>query len=174
MSEVWTIKHIKPGKIKPDAIRLEILNELRKEGRFQVRELKKTIRTWTGAKPRFEFLIGLTGEDMSVATGPAGSERGAWKWRWLDAGTRIRWAVMSRDWISKTRVGWFGSGPGRGRAVIRGRGAMMRLGIPPRPGIKARNWSKDLQKRRKGPFTKNIFKAIKRGSEKLWGPSTVS
>lgn len=169
---VFVVKGIKPQKLNIDAIRQEILNELRKEGTDHKRELRKTVATWKGEKPKFESLIGLgrgAGGSASVLTGPTGSEKAVWKWRWLDEGTRIRWALMSRDWKSKTRRRVFGSGRGRGRVVIAGRRAMQRRNIPPRPGIKAREWSVTLMKRRRRPFTRRMIGAMQRAGNKAYG-----
>jgi len=65
---------------------------------------------------------------------------------WLDEGTSVCYAVPSRDWISKTSVGWIGSRPGRGRIVARGRkyGANRK--------IDARHWSDIIAQRRERPF----------------------
>jgi len=157
----FTIKGIKPQKLKVDAIRLEILNELRKEGKDQVKELDKTTKTWKGDKPKFEALIGLTGEDATVVTGPTGSTMGVKKWNWLNEGTRVRRALMSRNWKSKTRPGYLGSGGGRGRVVFISR----RLS---RPGIQARGWTEMVTKRRKQPFTNRMIKAMNRGAQKIY------
>ncbi len=66
---------------------------------------------------------------------------------YVSRGTRIRWALMSRDWQSKTAPGRFRPGPGRGRVVIAGRGAMQRRGIAARPGIKARKFDEQIVKK---------------------------
>jgi len=107
VSVVVSLKAIKPKPLRVDAIRLELLNELRKEGAVQRKELKKTVKTWRGETPEFESLIGLerkAGGSAMVVTGPTGSKKAVSKWEWLNSGTRIRWAVMSRDWRSKTMV----------------------------------------------------------------------
>jgi hypothetical protein len=57
----------------------------------------------------------------------------------LDKGTKIRWALMSRDWVSKTRPGVYKSGTGHGYVRMRGKSMPF-----PRPGIKARNWTKRM------------------------------
>lgn len=170
MSTVFLVKGIKPSRLSIDAYRLEILNQLRAEGRTQKKELDKTTKTWRGEKPKFETLVGLERPpgSASVLTGPSGSDKAVNKWVWLNEGTRIRWALMSKDWKSKTRPRWFGSGRGGGRVVIAGKRAMMRRGIRPRPGIKARGWTPDLQKRRRRPFTRGMVGAMQRASRKAF------
>ena len=160
----FVIKSLKPAKLRIDAIRLELLNELRREGRIQVKEYKKTVKTWK-RKPTFGCLISLTRQDMSVVSAP---KSGGKIWEYLDKGTRIRWAVMSGDWKSQTRPGKWSSSRGKGRAVIWGRRAMQKRNIRARPGIKARGWTEDLSKRRRRPFQRNVFRAVKRGADKLY------
>lgn len=167
----FVVKGIKPQKLQVAAIRQEILNALRAEGRDQRKVLEPTVATWKGEKPDFESLIGLergANGSASVLTGPTGSEKAVNKWVWLDLGTRIRWALMSRDWKSKTRPGSFRSGGGRGRVVIVGRRAMARRNIRPRPGIKARGWSEEATKRRRRPFTRRMVKAMQVGASKAF------
>lgn len=170
MSLTIAIKGIKSKRLKVDAIRKEILNALRAEGVDQRKALKETVATWQGDKPKFETLIGLERGDGSatVITGPAGNTKGAQKWVFLDKGTKIRWALMSPNWKSKTAPGRFKSTRGAGRPVIVGKRAMQRRNIKPRPGIKARNWSETLTRRRRRPFQRRIVKAIQRGAKKLF------
>lgn len=54
--------------------------------------------------------------------------------KWVSGGTRVRYATMSGDWISKTQPNVIGSGAGRGRRLFVSR-------KHPRPGIKARNFA---------------------------------
>lgn len=53
---------------------------------------------------------------------------------YLNAGTSVRRAVLSKDWMSKTGVRSLKSGEGAGRVVAVGK----RIS---RPGIKARHWT---------------------------------
>lgn len=159
-------KAIKPQRLKIDAIRLELLNELRDEGRDQRKELNKTISSWNGEKPKMESDISLTGKDATVISGPTGS--GSDKWEWLNRGTKIRWALMSNNWRSKTKSGTFMSGRGSGRVVIAGKRAMQARNIKPRPGIKARGWTEKLTNQRKKPFQRRIIKAMQRGTKKAF------
>ena len=161
-------KVIKPKRLQIDAIRLEILNELRKEGTEHKKLLQQTVSTWKGEKPAFETLIGLDKSNAIVITGPVGSTEAVNKFRWLDEGTKIRWAVMSPDWKSKTSVGAFKAGNGRGRVLIAGRRAMTRRGIRPRPGIKARGWTAKITKQRKVPFRRNLIAAMNRAASKAY------
>ena len=168
MTTVVAMKAIKPKRLQVDAIRLEILNALRREGTEHKKILRKTVETWQGEKPKFETLIGLSGQDATAITGPVGSDKAVNKWHWLNGGTKIRWALMSRDWRSKTTPHKYQSRRGAGRVVIAGRRAMQSRGIAPRPGIKARGWSEDLTKQRKRPFMRAMIKAMQRGAAKAF------
>ena len=162
-SEVFTIKSIKPAKLNVDAIRMEILNEPRKEGTVHRQTLKQTVATWDGERPDFESQIGLERGDgsASVLTGPTGGEKGVSKWRWLNQGTRIRYALMSKDWQSKTKPGRYRSGPGRGKMLFVSRKLA-------RPGIEARDWTGKLMKSRRKPYTERMIKALQRGAGKAF------
>ena len=162
MGEVFVIQPIRPAKLRVDEIRLALLNELRKEGTEQKRELRKTVATWQGETPKFETLISLKGGDAVVLTGPTGSDKAVNKWRWLDEGTSARHAVMSKDWRSKTRPGKFSSGTGAGRVAFVSKKIRQ-------PGIEARRWSEELTKKRKHPFTDRIARAMNRVCRRAFG-----
>lgn len=162
------LKGIKSPTLQVDKIRLELLNALHKEGRAAVKEHEKTVKTWRGEKPTFVSQVSLAGGNATLLVGPTGDEKGVAKWSWLNEGTKIRWAVMSGDWQSKTTPRSFGSGPGAGRVVIYGKAAMLKRGIGPRPGIEAREWTTEIQKRRKREFQRLMVEAIQRGREKAF------
>lgn len=159
----FKIKYIGPKKdLDVDKVRLEMLNELRKQARIFKKDFNLTTRTWKH-KPEFKEQIHLGAKEASVEIS---TEDDIYKF--VDQGTSIRWAVMSRDWKSKTRSQVIGSTRGRGRAVIWGRGAMRKRHIRPRPGIKARKFSKTIVMIRKTGFTKGMQNAIKRGLRNAW------
>jgi len=163
------VKGIKPAKMRVDNIRFEMMRELEKQGKETEREFEKTVESWKGDKPKFESLTNLTGSDAELLTGPTGNKKALDKFKWLDEGTGIRWAVMSKDWQSKTRRRFVGSGSGRGRVVIMGRRAMQKRHIAPRPGIEAREWTPTIQARRKPKFISAMLAATRRGAERLYG-----
>jgi hypothetical protein len=157
------VKGLKPKKLKISQVRLNILNELRAEGRIIKKELEKTTATWKGAKPTFEIAIGLTGQDAIVLIGPAGNPEGAQKWVWLDEGTRphvIRAKnapnlVFQTGFTPKTKVKTFSSSAGSSSPPWRATKQVKH------PGIEARQWSKEIVKRRRKPFTRRILKAAR-------------
>jgi len=159
----FTIKYIGPKKnFDVDAIRLEMLNELRRQGRIFKNDFKATTRTWEH-QPEFKEEIHLGANQASV-TVTTNSDI----YKFVDKGTRIRWALMSGNWKSKTRTGVIGSVRGRGRMVICGRRAMMKRRIKARPGIKARKFSSTIKTMRTPGFTRGMQNAIKRGLKNVW------
>jgi hypothetical protein len=60
---------------------------------------------------------------------------------WLDEGTSERWAIMSKNFIPKTERRNLIPYQGVGRATIRGRWAMTKLGLSARPGIEEREFT---------------------------------
>jgi hypothetical protein len=156
---------IKPKRLKVDQIRLNILNALRAEGRIIKRELEKTTTTWKGEKPKFDIAIGLDSRDAILLVGPAGSQKGAEKWIWLDEGTKphpIR-AKNAPNLIfrhgsgfrPKTKVQTFASFPGANKGPWVSKKRVIH------PGIKARKWSETIQRKRRNPFVKRIARAAR-------------
>lgn len=165
---VFSVKPIKPKKLKVAAIRLEILNALRKEGRLEKKLLEGTVRHWKRDKPSFEFLIGLTGQDASLLVGPAGGGNGAQKWRWIDEGTPGHWIRARRAPYLRFKVG--------GRSGSRPNTLAVSAATPGtqwvskrevwNPGITSRNWSIVVLKMRQNPFFRSLNEALARGLKK--------
>lgn len=74
----------------------------------------------------------------------------------VSGGTSVRYATMSQDWRSKTQPGRFAAGPGRGRVLFVNKRR-------PKPGIKARNFDKQIVKREEKPFERVVQAAIDAG-----------
>jgi len=88
-------------------------------------EYHKVTRTWVHQP---QFVIGQVrrGQYTVTTDDPV--------FHYLDKGTRVRRALMSRDWVSKTKPRVIGSFAGHGRLLFISR----KLN---RPGIQAREWS---------------------------------
>jgi hypothetical protein len=155
MADIWQFKAVKPRQLRSARVRANILNALKDEGNYAVSLLNQTIATWEG-KPKMEALIGYKGGDVSMIAGPTGDEHNVRKWHLLDDGTKIRYAVMSRNWQSKTRPGRLQAGAGRGRVVARGRKY-------PMPGIVARGWTPIINRMMKKGFKRKIQEAVTNG-----------
>jgi len=77
----------------------------------------------------------------------------------LNEGTRIRHAVMSNPYVTKTRVGMIQSRSGRGKVLAVSRKIR-------RPGIDARNWDELIVKKRRIPYTVRMAKAMAVGAKR--------
>jgi len=138
-------------KFDLEGIKSRLRTALRDEGTEMKVLMQKTTKTWKH-KPTFAKDVIYTEGQIGVTVGPNLSTLPGMVWMFLDGGTKIRWAVMSGDWQSKTKSNWLNSRRGRGRAVIWGRRAMQKRGIAARPGIKARHWSEAIHKLRAAKF----------------------
>lgn len=151
----FKFKAVLPGQFKDDAFRVEILAANRTAGTELVKEFGRTIKTWEGPVPKFEPQTKLTDKQATldvVMTGP-----GSDKWMWVNFGTKVRYATMSRDFKAKTQVGVLDSGTGAGRKLFVSR-------KHPRPGIKARGWNKMIAKSFKLRYAQIMQDALNKGA----------
>ncbi len=165
MAEVFSVKGIKPKKLKVDAFRLEMLNALRAEGRAVKKEYEKTTKTWK-KKPEFEMLIGLTGKDASVLVGTDNEIYG-----YVDEGTEGHYVPKTGVATMKFRPGYKAKtkpkqiksykGGAFGNKIVR-RGRWWVKGIQPR------EFSPTIQKRRRKPFTRRMVKAMQAAGSKAF------
>lgn len=149
---------------------------LEEEAKEHRRLLNLTTRSWTGTKPRFQSENVVSKQRIYTATAPRGSKfggRGASKWWWLEEGTRTRWALMSPNWRSKTRRAQLRSRSGRGRVLIAGRKAMSRRNIRARPGIRARNWRAEVNRRRSRPFKTRLSREFALQAKNIITPKSL-
>jgi hypothetical protein len=138
-------------------VRLEALNELRKQGRAIKKDFERTTRTWDGDKPEFLMLISLTNGGPTLVIEPNGP--GSDKWGWLNEGTDVRYATMTPDFQAKTSPRVIDSRRGRGGLLFVNKNR-------PRPGIKARQWTQVIARKWKRPFKKAMEGAMIRGVKK--------
>lgn len=83
----------------------------------------------------------------------------------VEAGTKIRRAAMSRDFQAKTKVRSLSSGPGRGGKV----GMLKR----PQGGIKARDSRVVIAEKRERVFTVDMQRALDRAAQQVFRGSGV-
>lgn len=164
MAEVFQVIPIIPKKLKVDAIRLEILNELRKQARATLNEYKKTTRTWKH-KPQFEMLIGLTGKDATILVGTDDRVYG-----FVDLGTRPHRITARRAPRLRFQAGF--TAKTTPNVIGSSRGARSGPFVYPvsvmHPGNKPRNFTKIISKKRQRPYENGISAAVKRGARKLF------
>lgn len=136
---MFSLKLDKAARVSPEAFNPPLLTAGRKFSRNMDKALTLTVLSWKGEKPVFKSEFTLTDEALTVQPMMTGPQKGLDKWNWLDAGTDVRYAILSGDWQSKTTPGFIGSGPGRGRVV--------KIDVNhPQPGIEARNWGVKILK----------------------------
>lgn len=162
---------ITPKQLNIKAFRLEMLNELRKEGTVHKQALRKTVTTWEN-KPTFESKISVSKPrgGASVTTKPTGSEEAVNHWVWTDEGTPPH-TITARNaptlrfqsgYTPRTKVGKFTSGASRRF------GAWRRPVVVHHPGTTSRNWSKDLSTSRQKPFQERMKSAMRRAANKAF------
>jgi len=161
------IKQIKPAALKQDAMRLELLNAMRKAGTQIKKDFEATTRTWEH-KPKFEVVISLTGPGPVVLVDTDDEIYGyvskgtkpheIWAGIYTGKSNKKTLAFPARS-TSKTKPGFIGSfgGSRSSQTVVRP--------YVNHPGTKARNFDETIQKRRqtwfKGEMEKAMAKAAK-------------
>lgn len=139
---MFAFKPIKPGAYNVAAMRNNVRALLEEEGKIDKRLMQTTAENWN-EPPGFETVVTMR-QDGVADTHPTGAN--AKKWYYLQFGTSVRYARMSRDWQSKTTPGNLRSGPGQGHVIARGAKAGAQ------PGIQARGWIQIIVKMRRKPF----------------------
>jgi hypothetical protein len=109
------------------------------EGMIEVRNetlkrLRGTVRTWRAPQPKFTADIRRQGDLIGMEVQTDSTIYG-----FLDKGTRVRRAIMSSDFVSKTTPGSLKTRRGRGGVVFISKKVN-------RPGIKARRFTETIAK----------------------------
>lgn len=164
MTMVIETRLIQPKELKVDDIRLELLNALRKEGTAILKEYHRTTQTWRH-KPKFERKqIGLRGGYATVIISTDDEIYG-----YVDLGTRGPYPIAAKNkpllkyrgvFRPKTIPGVIGSRAG-GKT-----GPWVSKKQVVHPGIRARGFSRIIQKQRELPFHRAMVAALKRGAAK--------
>jgi len=164
---VFQVKPIKPPGLKVDAVRMAIMNALRKEGTLEKKLLEGTTKYWTGAKPTFTSEVSLAGGDAQLLIGVSGNAEAAAKWvRVNDGVPGGRWIYPRHARVLRFQPGYdAGSKPGTldvkparryGEFIFRPRAYI-------RKGIAARGWTIVVLKEREIPFRTAINTALANG-----------
>lgn len=127
-TEVFGAFAFVPEPLKVGAVRACILNQLKNVARYSRSRLEDVVGTWSHPVEFTKPIIRYAGGDAYVSITTDDDV-----FQYLDEGTIIRWAHMTPDFLPKTAPRRFKSGGGRG--------GLARVGAPPRPGIKAREWT---------------------------------
>lgn len=160
-------KSIKPGKrFKSAVFRANTRAAAEQVAPEIEKDFAKTTRTWK-EKPKFtrEVKAGAAagGRLAKQVTGSATGvsvevSTDSDVYRFVDEGTKVRYATMTPNFIAKTQPNVIGSRRGRG-------GLLFVNKKRPRPGIKARNFSKLIQKKWQPRFRKEVQRALDKGAK---------
>jgi hypothetical protein len=160
------VKAIKPARLKEDAMRLELMNGMRKFGTQVKQEYEKTVTTWN-AKPTFGYEISLKGEGPTMVAGVTGGGAGAEHWRYVNEGTRPHMIFPKGDYPLAFQSGYNAkSTPGLISAkaggsfgeVVFARGVM-------HPGSEARNFDKVIQIEMEPRFKRAMEDAMRKAAK---------
>jgi len=139
------------------------------------KDFEKVTRTWKGDVPRIQTEAKLVPAGVSPSTAFHTSftasawpredsyhtwpipTSGYWKFRFLDDGTKVRYAVMSRNFEAKTRVGILKSYVGKGKMLFVSKKINKGKGMS---GIRARKFTKTLRDKWEKPFKDHMKAAV--------------
>jgi hypothetical protein len=135
------------------------------------KDLTAVTKTWKGDKPRIQTEAKLVPAGTPPASGFHSSftasawvredgTMGAKKFLWLDKGTKVRYAHMTKGFVPKTRAGQLNSWAGKGKMLFVNKKR-------PLPGIKARNFTVALRKKWEKPtmFRARMAAAVKKAAK---------
>lgn len=143
---------ILPAKFNLDFALAMLADGVQTEGETEQKEYEKTTRTWR-REPKHELEFSQTKAEIKAM-----NRTNDKIYYFLHDGTKVRYAVLSSDWQSKTTPRVLNSGPGRGKVLFVSKKR-------PMPGIKAREWTDVIIRKRKQPYKKdmqNVMKTIAR------------
>lgn len=168
-SSVLVSKIRKPSLFRSQEIANKLRAAARTEGRAIRSELKRLVAPWQNEKPDFKVrqqVAPTRSADINVTVFPVGSVKAVNKFFWLDKGTKIRYAHMSRDFKRKSHP--------RTRRVQSGNTGKpyfkkdFKSGdlIPAakNPGIKPRGWLSAVTNERQPIFRRSVNQVIRFGA----------
>lgn len=147
-----TLKPILPKKFK--ATPEELAKAIEETIDEADKQFARTYRTWEH-QPTFEKEMKVSDKEIegSVLTSGDGSSDNPYPF--VEKGTRVRYARMSQDFVSKTQPGLISSRRGRGGAIRVDKSK-------PLPGIEARGWEERIAKIQKLRLKTRLNKAMGR------------
>lgn len=131
------------------AVRGSVLRALQLIGDSAQKDFKKTVTHWRD-KPTFEKPVIRYAKGNPRIQIVTVSD----KWKWLNYGTKVRWAIMHKDFRPKTTPGRFVSGKGSPPYDPVWRGYSMGA---PQPGIEPRGWT-EMAKRKYRPIARKALR----------------
>lgn len=119
------------------------------------RGLNKLTSTWRH-DPNIQYKIERTSDEISITVWTDDNI-----FFWVDQGTSIRYATMSKDFVPKTSPGSLRSGVGAGYLDHVDRN-------DPKPGIEARYFMKTLFDKYEKPFNNRVMKSMASEINRMW------
>lgn len=158
-----TFKAIKPAKFNSKVFQQELIAQAERIAPKMHADLKRPTMTWN---PPVEFVEQIfLGTRAAVESDKAGAGIAIAvttedkRFLFVDEGTKVRYATMSPDFVAKTKPNSLRAGKGRGRMLFVNK-------KKPRPGIKARNFSKMVKKKWEPLFRSQMAAALERAAKK--------
>lgn len=143
------------ARMSDAAFKNEILAGATEAGTVVKDQYLKTVATWD-SQPEFSTKF-FVGEYWMLWVGTYDPV-----YNFLDGGTSIRWALMSDPFEPKTHPHFIGSDTGVGEVVKRGYTVQ-----PPRQGITAREWTRDIYILMRPEFRRIMRNAVARGTARM-------
>lgn len=138
-----------PTAIKSSIFRDEIEREVKTIEKAALDDFKRTTATWKH-KPKFTATLKKEQDRITLTVGTDDLQ-----YKFVDGGTRVRYAVMSKDFKAKTQPDVILSTPGKGKVLFVSK-------KHPRPGIKARHFTKWIMKSITPEFKRVVKNALQR------------
>ena len=161
-------RSIKPAtKFRSSAFRAAAVARANKLAPKMTADMKKPTKTWsTPVEFKTEVKVGnaaggklakkVTGNAAGVSIEVSTEDK---RYGFLDTGTKVRFATMTKGFQSKTVPNSLNARRGRGGVAFVNR-------KHPRPGIRARNFTKIVHKTWQKPFRAEMADALKEGAQK--------
>ena len=153
-----SFKVIIPKPLQVNAMVNVLIKETEKLGKDMVKDFNSTTRTWQGDKPVFKATMKMDNRTNNgwpnriiLTVAPGNNDKGAEVWQYLNKGTKVRYAVMSKDFKAKTRPGLLKSYAGKGKMLFVNKKIK-------RPGIKARKWDERLYDKYRNILSEQMYK----------------
>lgn len=155
-------KAIKPARLKDDAMRLALLNGMRKFGTQVKKEYEKTTETWEH-KPKFDYEISLDSQGPTLVAGVSSGGKAAEIYRYVNEGTRphvilpkgVHPLAFQIGYNAKTSPGLISSKAGGSYGeVVYARGVM-------HPGTEPRNFDEAIAKQMQPRFKRAMEDAMR-------------
>lgn len=152
------VKPIKPKKVNPEIGKIyydTMRAGVREFANKVLADYRKIKRTWVN-KPMHKSEIQCSQQfpEVAVMFGATGDDQAVKEWNFVNEGTRVRHAVMSKDWKSKSTVKHIGASQGKGNVIF----ISKKINLP---GIEARKFDEAISEKWNPRWKTTVIKAMK-------------